>query len=46
MDNTTISQNVHQVMELVQLLDEKDVKTKHLNRGCQRRLSIAEEVGL
>jgi ABC-type multidrug transport system ATPase subunit len=40
-----IAQNVSQVVELVHLLGERDVKTKDLSRGCRRRLSIAEEVG-
>jgi ABC-type multidrug transport system ATPase subunit len=43
-EDAVIAQNVHQVIDLVQLSAESGKKTKDLNRGCQRRLSIAEEV--
>ena len=44
MKNDEIAENVAKVMELVQLMKEKDVMTQNLSLGCKRRLSIAEEV--
>lgn len=44
MTKREMEQNVSQVMDLVQLMDQKDTKTRALNRGGCRRLSIAEEI--